>query len=154
MSSCLNIVPPESCQDFWKFLIQVGIRPDRRARGMLHSSGGGSEWGVGESGRGGSHVPPPWGNVGRENVKNGGILGAGGPPRHPRRHSWRGMLIFDVFLEHFRRHWETLWQPWGSRGTPVSPFFGPGGAILQPQGGIRDTTRKRRAFWSLRGVKK
>ena len=30
-------------------LIQVGIRPDRRARGMLHISGG-SEWGVAESG--------------------------------------------------------------------------------------------------------
>ena len=34
------------------YIIQVGIRPDRRARGMLHISEGGSEWGVGESGRG------------------------------------------------------------------------------------------------------
>ena len=56
----------------------MGIRPDRRARGMLHISGGGSEWGVGESGRGGSNVPPPWGNAGRGNVKNGGILGREG----------------------------------------------------------------------------
>ena len=47
-----------------------------------------------------------------------------------------GVLILDVFFEHFRRHWETLWQPWGSWGTPLSPFFGPVGAILQPRGGI------------------
>ena len=48
--------------------IQVGSRPDRCARGMLHISGGGSERGVAESGRGGSNVPPTggnnrWGNV-------------------------------------------------------------------------------------------
>ena len=47
----------------------------------------------------------------------------------------------EVFFEHFRGHWETLWQPWGSRGTPLSPFFGPVGAILQPRGGIGGTTR-------------
>ena len=46
----------------------MGSRPDRRARGMLHISGGDSEWGVAESGRGGSNVPPTggnnrWGNV-------------------------------------------------------------------------------------------
>ena len=52
--------------DFQRFfvVIQVGSRPDRRARGMLHVSGGGSEWGVAESGRGGLKVLPTWGNVG------------------------------------------------------------------------------------------
>ena len=63
--------------------IQVGIRPDRRARGMLHINGGGREWGVAESGREEWNVPPTWGNAGRGNIKNGGILGVGGYPRHP-----------------------------------------------------------------------
>ena len=74
----------KSMVPYWfHFIIQVGIRPDRRARGMLHISGGGSEWGVGQSGRGRWNVPPTWGNAGRGNVKNGGILGAVGYPRHP-----------------------------------------------------------------------
>ena len=53
-------------------------------------------------------------------------------------------------------------RPFGSLGDSgghhfrhfSAPFFGPAGAILQPRGGIRGTTRKRLAFWSLRGVKK
>ena len=138
--------------------IQVGIRPDRRARGMLHISGGGSEWGVAESGRGGSNVPPPWGNAGRGNVPKWRYFGAGGLPEapweHPWRHSWRGVLIFDDFGKHFGEHWETIWHPWGPQGTPLSPFFSPGGAILQPRGGIRGNTRKRPAFLWLRGMKK
>ena len=87
---------------------------------------------------------PTWGNAGR------GIFGGGGT----RGTLGAGVLILDVFWEHFRRHWETLWQPWESRGTPLSPFFGPVGAILQPRGRIRGTTRKRPAFWLLGGVKK
>ena len=141
------------CELFYP-IIQVGIRPDRRARGMLHISEGGSKWNVGESGREGSNVPPSKGNACRGNVRNGRILGAVGHLRHPWRPSWRGMLIFDVFLEQFRRHWESLWQPWGSRGTPLSPFFGPVGAILQLRGGVRGTPRKRPSFLLLRGVKK
>ena len=65
-----------------------------------------------------------------------------------------GVLILDDFWEYFGRHWEALWQPWGSWGTPLSPFFYLVGAILQPRGGIRGNTRKRPAFWLLRGVKK
>ena len=43
----------------------------------------GSEWGVAERGRGEVNVPLTWGNAGRGNIKNGGILGAAGYPRHP-----------------------------------------------------------------------
>ena len=99
--ACLSCIHTSCRRLLESLVIQVGIRPDRRARGMLHISGGGSEWGVGQSGRGRWNVPPTWGNAGRGNVKNGGILGAGGHPRHPWRHSWRGMLIFHVFFGAF-----------------------------------------------------
>ena len=61
----------------------MGIRPDRRARGMLQISGGGSEWGVAESGRGGLNVTPTWGNAGEGNIQKWRYFGGGGLPEAP-----------------------------------------------------------------------
>ena len=102
--------------------IQVGIRPDRRARGMLHISGGGSELGVGQSGRGRWNVPPTWGNAGRGNVKNGGIWG---------RWSTRGTLGARVLILEF------FSSILGGIGRPFGCLKGLGGstlAIFRPRG--------------------
>ena len=62
-------------------------------------------------------------------------------------------LFFGAFLEALGDPLAPLVLP-GDPTPPLSSFFGPVGAILQPRGGIRGTTRKRLAFWLLEDVKK
>jgi len=81
-----------------------------------------------------SNVPPTKGNACRGNVKNGRILEAMGHLKHPWRPSWRGILIFFVFWEHFRSHRESLWQPWAFRGDPTLAIFRPRGRHFSAPG--------------------
>ena len=68
------------------------------------------------------NVPPTWGNAGRGNVKNGGILGAVGYLRHPGTLG-AGVLILDVFFSILGG----IGRPFGSLGDPTL-------AILRPRG--------------------
>ena len=62
--------------------------------------------------------------------------------------------IFDDFSEAFWRHLEPIGRPLASKGAPLWAFFGPLATILQHRGGMGGSTRCAPCFYLSQEMKK